>query len=242
VLRLLGLVISIGLADSINPSTIAPALYLSAGNHARRQVTMFTVSVFAVNLAAGALIAIGPGQIIRNAVDIDVQQTIRHVAELVVGVVLIGAAAMLWRRRHALARRGLPQPKRRGRSSALLGATITAVELPTAFPYFAAIAAILASGFGPVHQLVGLIVFNLCFVAPLIGIVCVLTFAGDRSERILTQWRQFLERRWPHISAALLLLVGALALVFGATGLAAQSNSRVGHFFKHIRKTLHLHP
>jgi cytochrome c biogenesis protein CcdA len=243
VLRLLGLVISIGLADSINPSTIAPALYLSAGNHARRQVTMFTASVFAVNLAAGALVAIGPGQILRDAIsDVHVEQTIRHVAELVAGIVLIGAAVMLWRRRHLLVRRGLPQPRRRGHSSALLGATIAAVELPTAFPYFAAIAAILASGFGPVRQLVALIVFNLCFVAPLIGIIGVLTFAGDRSERILTQWRQFLERRWPHLTAALLLIVGVLALVFGATGLAAQTNTNVGHFFKHIRRTLHLHP
>ena len=41
-----------------------------------------------------------------------------------------------------------PEFDAEGRSSALLGATITAVELPTAFPYFAAIAAIVGSGLG----------------------------------------------------------------------------------------------
>ena len=242
-LRLLGLMISIGLADSINPSTVGPALYLAAGDRARRQVTSFTVSVFVVNLAAGALIAIGPGQLIRDAFDLDVQQTIRHVAELVVGVVLIGAAVTLWRRRDELAaRRRVPQVAPRKRSSALLGATITAVELPTAFPYFAAITAILASGLNAFSQLVLLAVFNLCFVLPLLAIIAVLAFAGDRSERILTRWREFVERRWPVLSAALLVLVGALALLFGATGLAAQGQGRVGRFFKHIRHMFHLHP
>lgn len=241
-LRLLGLMISIGLADSINPSTLAPALYLSAGNHGRRQVTLFTLSVFAVNLAAGALIAIGPGQIIRNIADLHVQQTIRHVAELVVGGVLITAGVVLWRRREALAKRRLPQPKQRGRSSALLGAGITAAELPTAFPYFAAIAAILASGLGPIRQLGLLIVFNLCFVLPLIAIILVLTFAGERSTEILARWRDFLERRWPVITAVLLITVGVLSLLFGATGLAAQGHNRFGRFFRHVRHMFHLHP
>ena len=240
--RLLGLVISIGLADSLNPSTIAPALYLSAGKHGRRQVALFTLSVFAVNLAAGALVAIGPGQIIRNVSDIDVQQTIRHVAELVVGGALIIAAVVLWRRRDQLGQRPLPQPKQQGRSGALLGVGITAIELPTAFPYFAAIAAILASGLGPVRQLGLLIVFNLCFVLPLIGIIGVLTFAGERSTEILARWRAFLQRRWPQITAALLLIVGVLSLAFGVTGLVAQSHTKFGRFFKHIRKVLHLHP
>ena len=34
-LRLIGLVISIGLADSLNPTTIAPALYLATGQGRR---------------------------------------------------------------------------------------------------------------------------------------------------------------------------------------------------------------
>jgi cytochrome c biogenesis protein CcdA len=242
-LRLLGLMISIGLADSINPSTIAPALYLAAGRaHPRRQVAEFTIAVFVVYLAGGALVAIGPGQIIRNAADLDVQQTVRHTAEIVAGVVLIGAAAMLWRRRGRLAERGLPAPDPTRRSSVLLGVTITAVELPTAFPYFAAIAAILGAGVGPLQQLVLLVVFNFCFVLPLIGIVAVQTFAGEDASGILARWRAFLERRWPVVLAVLIFIVGIVALLFGATGLAAQGSGRVGKFFRHIRHVLHLHP
>ena len=243
-LRLLGLVISIGFADSINPSTIAPALYLAAaGKHPRRRVAEFTISVFAVYFAAGALIAIGPGQLLRSAIpDFDVQQTTRHVAEIVAGVVLVGSAGVLWLRRGRLVERGLPPANPQRRSSVLLGAAITAVELPTAFPYFAAIAAILGSGLNVFKQLGLLLVFNFFFVLPLLGIVATLTFAGESSERILTRWREFLERRWPQVLAALILLVGVLAILFGATGLVAQGHSKVGRFFRHVRHVLHLHP
>ena len=124
----------------------------------------------------------------------------------------------------------------------MLGAGISAVEFPTAFPYFAAIAAILASGLGPLRQLVLLLIFNVCFVLPLIGIILTLTFAGPRAGRLLTRARNFLERRWPHTLACLLLIVGVVAILLGGTGLAAQGHGRVGRFFRHVRHFLHLHP
>ena len=51
-LRLVGIVISIGLADSLNPSTIAPALYLATGERGRERVAEFTFAVFAVYFLA----------------------------------------------------------------------------------------------------------------------------------------------------------------------------------------------
>lgn len=240
-LRLLGLMISIGIADSLNPSTIAPALYLSTGDDGRRRVAEFTAAVFVVYLLGGALIAIGPGVLLRSLVP-HLGPTVRHVVELAVGIGLLIAAAMLWRNRERLRERGLPASNPKRRSSLLLGASISALELPTAFPYFAAIAAILASGLGAPRQLLLLLVFNLCFILPLIGIIATLTFAGDRSDRLLARGRSFLERRWPHTLAILLGIVGVLALLFGATGLAAQGHTRFGRFFRHFRHMLHLHP
>jgi hypothetical protein len=63
-LRLLILVVSIAIGDSLNPSTVAPALYLATTDHPRRQVGGFIVGVFAVNLLAGLLIMLGPGQLL----------------------------------------------------------------------------------------------------------------------------------------------------------------------------------
>ena len=235
-LRLLGLVVSIGLADSLNPTTIAPALYLATGRHARRDVAEFTASVFVVYLLGGLIILLGPGQLLLALVP-HPGRHLSYVLEIIAGVSMVTAAAFLWSYRDRL---GRPRERKRfnprGRSSAVLGATITAVELPTAFPYFAAIAAIVGAGIGPSRSVVLLLIFNLCFVLPLIGIVVVLTVAGSRAERFLAPGRAFMERRWPHILAILVGVVGVLAMLLGATGLAAQGHGGVGRFFLHVRE------
>lgn len=232
--RLAGLVISIGLVDSLNPSTIAPALYLASRERPRARVVEFTIAVFLVYLLGGALIALGPGQLLRAVVP-HPHRTLRQIGEIVAGVVLIGAAAALWRGRAALCKRSLPNVDPKRRSSLLLGITITAVELPTAFPYFAAIAAIASSGYGAPRQLGLLILFNVCFVLPLLAIVAALTVAPDGSQQLLGSVRRFLERRWPHILAVLVLIVGIGAIVWGATGFAAVGRGRFGRFFRHAR-------
>ena len=61
-------------------------------------------------------------------------------------MVVLVAAVVLWRRRTSLARRELPSPSPDGKSALWLGITIGAIELPTAFPYFAVIAAAWARG------------------------------------------------------------------------------------------------
>lgn len=233
-LRLLGLMISIGLVDSLNPSTIAPALYLAATDHPRRRVAEFTAAVFVVYLAGGVLIAVGPGQLIRSVLPHG-HYTLRHIGEIVAGVILLVGAIVVWLSRERMARRGLPQPRGR-KSSIVLGATITALELPTAFPYFAAIAAVVGAGVGILREVALLVIFNVCFIAPLLGILVTLTVAPGRADQILGVGRRFLERRWPQILSILLALVGILAIALGATGLAG---GRVSCGYRHF---LQLHP
>jgi cytochrome c biogenesis protein CcdA len=241
VFRVLGLVVSIGIADSLNPTTIAPALYLAAGDKPRTAVIEFTAAVFTVFFVGGALIAIGPGSLLRSIVP-HIPHTVGYIVEISVGTALLIAATLLWHNRARLYARGLPAINPKRRSSVLLGATISAIELPSAFPYFAAIAAILASNLGPARQLILLFIFNVCFVLPLIGIIFVLTFTGPRSERLLAAGRSFLERRWVHTLAIVLSIVGLIALLIGVSGFAARGHNGFGRFFRHIRHVFHLHP
>jgi cytochrome c biogenesis protein CcdA len=234
--------ITIGLADSLNPSTIAPALYLASGPRARVRVIEFTISVFLVYLLGGTLIALGPGQLLRSILPHPDYED-RAVAEIFAGCVLLLAAWLVWRRRERLSGRRLPMSAPRRRSSVLLGATITAVELPTAFPYFAAIAAILGSQLDLARAFLLLVVFNLCFVLPLVVIVVTLVLAPAHADRWLGRAREFLERRWPALLSGLILLVGLFALLVGATGFAAVHHGRVARFFRHLRHILHIpHP
>jgi cytochrome c biogenesis protein CcdA len=233
--RLIGLCISIGLADSLNPTTIAPALYLASGDRARSRVTQYTLGVFLVYFAGGALIALGPGQLLLSLVPKPDSED-RHVIELIAGAAMLMAAALLWRHRDRLSERKIPEPDPGRRSSAILGATITAVELPTAFPYFAAIAAIVGSGLDPVRQITLLLLFNVCFVLPLIGIVATLWLAGDHAERLLSIGREFLQRHWPAVLAGLALFAGLFVVVLGATGFTARGHGRLGRISRHLRR------
>ncbi len=138
---------------------------------------------------------------------------------------MLTAAAVLWRRRHRLAQRDSPAVSAEGRSGAWLGAVLTVVELPTAFPYLAAIGAIVDSGFGPVRQLALLVLFNVCFVLPLILIVLLLALADGRAQPILRRARERLERSWPVAFAGVALLAGVVVLALGLTGLADSHSS-----------------
>jgi Sap, sulfolipid-1-addressing protein len=218
-LRLIGIVISIGLADSLNPSTIAPALYLATGERARDRVAEFTFAVFAVYLVGGTAIAFGARQLIRPLLP-HPRHHIADIVELAVGVAMIAASALLWRYRDRLSDRDPPDFDPHGRSSWLLGASITAI---------------VGSGLGPVRGLVLLVVFNLCFVLPLLGIVAILTFGGDQADRMLNAGRSFLQQHWPAVLAGLALAAGLFVALLGATGIAATHSS----FIRHLHHTLH---
>jgi cytochrome c biogenesis protein CcdA len=237
-LRLMGLVVSIGLADSLNPTTIAPALFLALREDARGRVIRFTLGVFAVYLLGGVIIALGPGQLLLSLIPRPNGRT-RSILETIAGVAMLVGAAYLWRNRERLSHRELRETEAIGKSSALLGATITAFELPTAFPYFAAITAIVGSGFDPVRQIVLLVMFNICFVVPLLAIVATLTFAGDDAERVLGSIRDWLYAHWPKLVAVLGLIAGVFVTVLGVTGLAGGGHSHFGHFARRFRHFLH---
>jgi cytochrome c biogenesis protein CcdA len=217
-LSLIVLVLSVGLADSLNPSTIGPALYLGASGKRVLKVTQFTVGVFGVNLLAGVLLTIGPGRLLLSLVP-HPRGTAKHIIELVAGLVLLVAAVALWQSRRNLARRQLPMSSSAGGSALVAGASIAAVELPTAAPYFAAIAAIVASSASLVGEVVLLVLFNVAFVLPLLAIIGVLLLAGQRANDWLEAGADWLQRRWPVILATLLLLVGAALTVLGGAGL-----------------------
>jgi cytochrome c biogenesis protein CcdA len=219
-LRLIGIVVSIGIADSLNPTTIGPALYMAEGKHAVSRVVEFTAAVFAVYLVGGLVIALGPGELILDLAPRPSHDA-RHIIEIIAGASMLVGAAVLWHRRNALPTPDLRERGRERGSSAILGATITAVELPTAFPYFAAIAAVVASGISGPREIFLLVLFNVCFVLPLIAIALLLALAGENAAAILTQSRDGLRANWPKLLAAVALLAGLFVVLLGFTGLFA---------------------
>ena len=119
------------------------------------------------------------------------------------------AAAVLWRKRKSLASASSRRRPRTASRPCSSGLTISAVELPTAFPYFAAIAAIVDSGFGADSHLIALALYNVAFVLPLILMIIVLLMVAPRPRRGRHRGaRDWLQRHWPALLAVLALVAG----------------------------------
>lgn len=234
-LHLLGLVISIGFADGMNPTSIGPCLYLASGQHPRRSVLQFAAGYFVVMLVAGLVLALGPGSAILALVP-KPSLTTRYILETIAGVaMLIAATVVWWRRRSLVKRQAEDEVHRNQRSPTVMGATISAVELPTAFPYFAAIAAIVGSGLSISQQIILVVVYDLCFIFPLLVIVVTLTIAGDQAVQLLVRARLFMHRHWPVVVAVLALLAGLFVTTLGVTGLTLNAKGNAGKISRRVR-------
>src|ERR1035437_1770817 len=177
------LVASIAIADSINPSTVVPALWL-AGSPSRRGVARFTFGVFAVYLAGGLLLVLGPGPALIRALH-HAGGPVEHALEATAGIVSLGFAVALWRSRGKGSEQARVRRPQTRASAFALGAGIMAIELPTAFVYFGAISAILAAHRALPAEISLLIAYNALFVAPLIAFLTIRRLAGERAERWL---------------------------------------------------------
>ena len=216
-LALLGVVVSVGLADSVNPSTVGPTLYLASGRDAGRSLLGFIMGVFAVSAAAGVVLVVGPGRVLLAHRP---NPHTEHLVELWAGVALVAVAAGLWVGRERVARRVVRNEQTVERTSILVGAGIMAVELPTALPYFAVIAAVTSSGRSVTMQVALVLLFNLVFVAPLLAVLAVRQLAGARGRSWLTATRERLDRHADALVPALVLLVAVILVAIGAVGLA----------------------
>ena len=217
---LAALVAMIGLADSVNPSTVAPALVLATRPDGARQVAAFTAGVFLVSTAGGVLLVLGPGQVALHALPHPTTRT-KHLGEIAAGVVLLAlAAATVAGHRHVSRRLRDRDDKDRGGSAFVLGAAIMALELPTALPYFGAIAAILGAGTHVGHAIVLVLIFNVAFVAPLLAVLAIRAFGGDRTTARFESLGRWLSDRAVPLIAGLFGVAGIGLLILGIVGLA----------------------
>ena len=212
------LVVSIAVADSINPSTVVPAIWMASTS--RAHLVSFTFGVFVIYLAGGLVLLFGPGPALISAMR-QVGGTIEHSVQAVAGVAVLVLALGLWRTRRSQRMARLPQPGCARASAFALGAGIMALELPTAFMYFAAITAVLASHAVAPIELSLLVFYNVLFVGPLVAIIVIRWRSGERTERWLaTGWERLLGFG-QLVLAGVTGSVGAVLLVIGITGLLA---------------------
>jgi hypothetical protein len=211
------LAVGIGLVDGVNPSTVAPAIVLGLRPRGQTLLASFAAGVFVVSTVAGVAVVIGPGRFLLHHAP-HLSGHAKHVLALVAGAGLLAAAALVWWHRHAASRvlggRRADSPA----AAAGLGAGIMAVELPTAFPYLAVLAALVASREALTVQVGLVLLYNVAFLAPL-GLIAVLRLiAGASAAGLLARLGAAVVTYGPAVVVAALALAGSALLVYGAAG------------------------
>jgi cytochrome c biogenesis protein CcdA len=209
-------VIAIAAPDSLNPSLIVAAVFLTLGAHPIRRSLVFTITAFVVTLAGGLAIALGLGDLILSLLP-KLSRTAKYDVITAVGVLVMCGGAVIWWRREALASEPshAHQDPAQGGSAVLLGAGIAGVELLTAFPYFAAIAMVLGSSVSPPGKVFLLVLYNVIYVLPLIAIVVVRAIMGQKGSETLVPVSEWIEMHWPVVAAPIAGVTGAALTVYG---------------------------
>src|SRR5205823_5765268 len=159
---------------------------------------------FLVNLVGGVLLVLGPGQLLLALIP-QLSGHAKHLLEIGGGMALLILAVVLWVGRLRLIRSKADEIRPpSSRSSFGAGAGIALAELPTAFPYIAAIAAIDAAPVSVPEQILLVVVFNAIFIAPVVGIAVAIGVSPALRDDVIMPFRHWLVGNWPRLIAVLL--------------------------------------
>ena len=187
-------VLFLAVIDCINPSAIVVTLYLlsTAGSRALVQVMVYVGAIFITYLLLGVMLVLGIGSLLPSLGGV-LSGRAGFILQSLVGLALLAYSLTA-----STNRESSPVVPRRPSSSSyaalvMLGVTVTAMELPTAIPYFAAIALISEAAL-PIRVWAPLLVlYNVIFVLPPIALLLGHLFLQRRLADSYAALRQRLE-------------------------------------------------
>lgn len=186
---LLGLV-ALAVVDSINPSAIVVTLYLLSRERVAVQVGVYVAAIFATYLALGVLLMSGVSALWPSVAEAG-SGRFGLIAQGVVGF-----AMLLYAFRAPEAAKDVTPPAPGASTVAaliLLGITVTTMELPTAVPYFGAIALLTAAELRMTQWFPLLVLYNLIFVLPPVLLLMGHLVFATRVESRYAELRQGLQ-------------------------------------------------
>ena len=180
-LNLLILLVPIAIVDSFNPTAMATIIVLLAMPKPVPRVIAAILGFAFAYFAFGVLVVFGAGNLIAQ-ISAWLSATFANPPPILYVAQMVLAAGLVWfffrqRRKQPPAAPLDPAPSKSVRwastpiAAFALGAALNASELPTAFPYLAALERITASQVLTIEAIFALAVYTLIFVLPLIIIL-----------------------------------------------------------------------
>ncbi len=217
--NLLVLLFPIALVDSFNPTATATIILLLATPRPVARVSAAIAGFGAAYFAFGALVVPGANGLVAELERWSASPPpLYYVVQLVLAIALLAFAIRTARVRPvgdpamSLSARWLGSPW----AAFGLGAALNIGELPTAFPYLAALERVAVSGVTAVEALLALALYAVIFVLPLVILLIVYLRLRERAAPALVRMNAVVEHWAAPLGVVFALLLGALLLVDGA--------------------------
>ena len=215
-------VLALAVLDSINPSAIVVTLYLLSmtGPRVHLQVMVYIGAIFITYLLFGAMMVLGIESLLPSMGRV-LQGTTGLVVQSVVGLMLL-----VYSLTASVTKPSSPPVARPAASTyaalVMLGISVTAMELPTAIPYFAAIGLLTEARLNIGAWLPLLVVYNVIFVIPPMALLAGHLVLQDKLAESYAALRQRLESGARETMLWVAGLVGGGLFVTGAIELVAR--------------------
>lgn len=206
-MSLLGSLVAIAAIDSLNPTATAMQVYLLTTPKPVVRSIAFIAGIFLSYWTVGLLATFGFTQLITSA--LGALGGWVYVIQFGLGITLLWVSYTLNPSNSNQSAKNQPRSLHPTRSF-LLGMSITLLEAPTALPYLAAIERLARANLSLPNLAVILGVYNLVFVVPLIGLLCLYITLQEKSAKLLRQVNQAIVQWSPKVLQILLFVMGTL--------------------------------
>jgi hypothetical protein len=215
-------VLLLAVIDSINPSAIVVTLYLLSIGRSRVlvQVVVYVGAIFVTYLLLGVLLVLGIGVLLPSLGDVLRSQP-GLIAQSLVGLALL-VFSQTASTKPPSSQVVAPPSASTYAALVMLGVSVTAMELPTAIPYFAAIALISEAELPTRAWMPLLGIYNMIFVLPPIALLVGHLVLQKRMAEPYAALRQRLESGARETMLWVAGLVGGGLFVTGAIELVAR--------------------
>ncbi|WP_187775567.1 GAP family protein [Luteimonas suaedae] len=213
--NLLPILLPLALLDSLNPSALVVALWLLSQPRAAPRLLAYVAGILVAYLGLGIAMMLGITAA-RDTLAAVLDHPVAVALQALLGAGLLVYAIFAPSGAHQAHEPHAPASGRLA-AFALLGMTVTVVELVTALPYFAAIALMIAAELSPAQWLPLLVGYNLVFVAPPLLLLGLHALLGHRTDERFARWRERLRRGAREATLWIFGIVG-VALLGDAAG------------------------
>jgi len=203
--------LALALLDSLNPVTIAGAVFLLLTPRPVPRTLSFVAGACLAYLAGGVLLYLGLGAVFERVLDY-LSGTWVHALLVVAGAAMV--AVGVWMRR---------SPPRDGARRAFknlhpavtfaIGANVTASDLPTAFPLIVAVERMTQAGLGLPGALVALALYVLVYALPMLLLLAGYVALRGGAAAFLRGAEKVMERWSRPVTIWSLCVIGALLVL-----------------------------